>query len=121
MTPADHRKHFAFRNLCFSIFVIYPKYLINLKYVEELFSEPLENLVRVAFGSSSFAMTCFINESLFEKNMLILLRKKKQLFFFTGLKIANLQRNPKLLDVHSKQDKYEEGNSFVTVYIRILI
>ena len=55
------------------------------KYVEELFSEPLENLVRVAFGSSSFAMTCFINESLFEKNMLILLRKKKQLFFFYGI------------------------------------
>lgn len=102
--------------------MIYPKYLIDLKYVEELFSEPLENLVGVAFGSSSFAMTCFINESLFEKNMLILLRKKKQLFFFfTGLKIANLQRNPKLLDVHSKQDKYEEGNSFVAVYIRILI
>lgn len=101
--------------------MIYPKYLIDLKYVEELFSEPLENLVRVAFGSSSFAMTCFINESLFEKNLLILLRKKKQLFFFTGLKIANLQRNPKLLDVHSKQDKYEEGNSFVAVYIRILI
>ena len=100
--------------------MIYPKYLINLKYVEELFSEPLENLVRVAFGSSSFAMTCFINESLFEKNMLILLRKKKQ-FFFTGLKIVNLQRNPKLLDFHSKQDKYEEGNSFVAVYIRILI
>ena len=100
--------------------MIYPKYLINLKYVEELFSEPLENLVGVAFGSSSFAMTCFINESLFEKNMLILLRKKKK-FFFTGLKIANLQRNPKLLDVHSKQDKYEEGNSFVAVYIRILI
>ena len=100
--------------------MIYPKYLINLKYVEELFSEPLENLVRVAFGSSSFAMTCFINESLFEKNMLILLRKKKTIFF-TGLKIANLQRNPKLLDVHSKQDKYEEGNSFVAVYIRILI
>ena len=99
--------------------MIYLKYLINLKYVEELFSEPLENLVRVAFGSSSYAMTCFINESLFEKNMLILLRKKKN--FFTGLKIANLQRNPKLLDVHSKQDKYEEGNSFVAVYIRILI
>ena len=96
--------------------MIYPKYFINLKYVEEQFSEPL---VRVAFGSSYFAMTCFINESLFEKNMLILLRKKK--IFFTGLKIANLQRNPKLLDVHSKQDKYEEGNSFVAVYIRILI
>ena len=65
--------------------MIYPKYLIDLKYVEELFSEPLENLVRVAFGSSSFAMTCFINESLFEKNLLILLRKKKQLFFFYGI------------------------------------
>ena len=55
------------------------------KYVEELFSEPLENLVRVAFGSSSFAMTCFINESLFEKNMLILLRKKNNYYFFYGI------------------------------------
>ena len=36
-----------------------------------------------------------------------------------GWKIANLQRSPKLLDVHSKQDKYEDGNSFVTVYIRM--
>ena len=67
--------------ICFSIFVIYPKYLINLKYVEEQFSEPLENLVRVAFGSSYFAMTCFINESLFEKNMLILLRKKNNFLY----------------------------------------
>ena len=100
--------------------MIYLKYLGNLKYVEELFSELLENLLSVAFGSSSFSMACFINESLFEKKCVDTFEKKKIIsFFLMGWKIANLQRSPKLLDVHSKQDKYEEGNSFVTVYIRM--
>ena len=56
-----------------------------------------------------------------KKNYVDTFEKKNPIisFFLLGWKIANLQRSPKLLDVHSKQDKYEEGNSFVTVYIRM--
>ena len=56
-----------------------------------------------------------------KKNYVDTFEKKKPIisFFLLGWKIDNLQRSQKLLDVHSKQDKYEEGNSFVTVYIRM--
>ena len=42
-------------------------------------------------------------------------------FFFYGMEDYNQHRNHKFGDVHSEQDKYEEGNSFVTVYIRMFI